>query len=99
MHRVEPAVIVQPTSAMDVTHALRFATRLGLPVAVRGGGHSVAGNGTVADGMVIDLGARMRGVAVDPGTRVVTVEEVRRWATWTRPRRPMASRCRPAWSR
>lgn len=74
MHRVEPAVIVQPTSAMDVTHALRFATRLGLPVAVRGGGHSVAGNGTVADGMVIDLGARMRGVAVDPGTRVVTVE-------------------------
>ncbi len=74
MHHARPAVIVQVASAHDVAHALRYATSHGLAVAVRGGGHNVAGNGTVEDGLVIDLGARMRGVTVDAATRVVTVE-------------------------
>lgn len=74
MHHARPALIVQPVSATDVAAALRFAVRHDLPVAVRGGGHSVAGNGTVADGMVIHLGARMRSVSVDVATRVVTVD-------------------------
>ncbi|MET0772950.1 MAG: FAD-binding oxidoreductase, partial [Candidatus Limnocylindrales bacterium] len=74
MHHARPAIIVQVASASDVARALRYATANGLPVAVRGGGHSVAGNGTVEAGMVIDLGARMRSVTVDPATRIVTVE-------------------------
>jgi len=74
MHHVRPLVIVQPGSTSDVAQALRFATRHGLPVAVRGGGHSVAGNGTIADGLVVDLGARMRSVRVDRAGRVVDVE-------------------------
>jgi FAD/FMN-containing dehydrogenase len=74
MHQARPAVIVRPMSAADVALALRYATERGLAVAVRGGGHSVAGNGTVADGLVIDLGAHMRSVRVDAGTRVATVE-------------------------
>src|SRR5689334_14219381 len=61
MHQARPTIIVQPVSADDVAHALRYATANGLAVAVRGGGHSVAGNGTVDQGLVIDLGARMRG--------------------------------------
>jgi FAD/FMN-containing dehydrogenase len=74
MHEVRPALLVQPADAADVALALRFAGRHGLPVAVRGGGHSVAGKGTVADGLVIDLVARMRGVSVDPAARVVRVQ-------------------------
>jgi FAD/FMN-containing dehydrogenase len=74
MHHARPAVIVQAASADDVAKALRFATANGLPVAVRGGGHSVAGNGTIEGGLVIDLGTRMRGVTVDSATRVVSVE-------------------------
>lgn len=73
MHHARPLIIVQPDSTSDVAQALRFATQHRLPVAVRGGGHSVAGNGTVAHGLVIDLGARMRSVDVDPATRIVTV--------------------------
>ncbi len=74
MHHRRPALIVQPASTQDVAEAVRFAVRLGLPVAVRGGGHSVAGNGTVADGLVIDLGARMRSVEVDQASRTATVQ-------------------------
>jgi FAD/FMN-containing dehydrogenase len=74
MHHARPTIIVQAESANDIAHALRYATAHDLPVAVRGGGHSVAGNGTIEDGLVIDLGARMRGVTVDAATRIVTVE-------------------------
>ena len=74
MHHARPAIIVQAASTSDVAQALRFASANGLPVAVRGGGHSVAGNGTIEDGLVIDLGARMHDVTVDPASRIVTVE-------------------------
>lgn len=74
MHQARPAVIVQPVSADDVSRALRYATANGLPVAVRGGGHSVAGNGTVEGGLVVDLGARMRSVTIDPATRIAAVQ-------------------------
>lgn len=50
-----PALLVRVTSAGDIAAALDFARSRGLPVAVRGGGHNVAGNGTVPDGVVIDL--------------------------------------------
>lgn len=64
-----PAIIVRPLNAADVIAALRFARDEDLIVAVRSGGHSMAGLSTCDDGIVIDL-ARMRGVTVDPDRRV-----------------------------
>lgn len=74
MHDARPALVVEVADTTDVVIALGAARAAGLEVAVRGGGHSVAGNGTVEGGVVIDLGARMRRVSVDPDARVVRVQ-------------------------
>jgi hypothetical protein len=63
-----PALIVRPTRVDDVIAAVRFAREEDLPVAVRGGGHSIPGLSTCDDGIVIDL-SRMRGARVDPERR------------------------------
>ena len=49
-----PAVIARPRSAADVIACVNFARAEHLPIAVRGGGHSVAGRATCDDGLVID---------------------------------------------
>ncbi len=56
-----PALVVRPTSADDIALAVRYGREQGLPIAVRGGGHSIPGLSTCDDGIVIDL-SRMRGV-------------------------------------
>ena len=61
-----PAMIIRCTGTADVVAAVRFARSEGLPIAVRGGAHSVAGFSTCDDGLVLDL-AQMRAVHVDPG--------------------------------
>ncbi|PKK13648.1 FAD-binding oxidoreductase [Thermomonospora sp. CIF 1] len=68
-----PAFIVRCEGTSDVIEAVRFARRHGLPVAVRGGGHNVAGGATCDDGLVIDL-SPMRGVHVNPAARTVRAE-------------------------
>src|SRR5215203_4260973 len=65
-----PALIVRCAGAADVVRAVDFARDQGLPLAVRGGGHSAAGNGVVESGLVIDLSA-MKGIRVSPGRRTV----------------------------
>jgi len=65
-----PSLIVRPRGAADVRAAVWFARENGLPVAVRCGGHSVAGKGVCDDGLLIDLSA-MKGVRVDPARRTV----------------------------
>jgi FAD/FMN-containing dehydrogenase len=67
-----PAVIAQCAAVDDVVRAVRFGRRLGLEIAVRGGGHGVAGKALVEGGLVIDL-RRMNAVSVDAGKRTVTV--------------------------
>ena len=67
-----PALIARCTDAADVMAAIGHAKRERLPIAIRGGGHNGAGLGSVDDGMVIDLSA-MRGVIVDPASRVARV--------------------------
>src|SRR5215475_6281814 len=62
---IEPAMVVRATGTADVIAALGFARANDLTVAVRGGGHSVAGLSTVDGGMVIDLGP-IKNVRVDP---------------------------------
>jgi FAD/FMN-containing dehydrogenase len=57
----------------DVVAAVNHARDNDLPVAVRGGGHSVPGFGTVDDGVVVDLSA-MRAVTVDAGARTARVQ-------------------------
>ena len=73
MHVDRPAIAVRCVGTADVVDAVNFARDHGLLVAVRGGGHSVAGLSTVRDGMLIDLSA-MRGVQVDPTRRLVRVQ-------------------------
>jgi FAD/FMN-containing dehydrogenase len=63
-----PALIVRPTSADDVALAVRYGREQALPIAVRGGGHSIPGLSTCDDGIVIDLSG-MRGVTADPHSR------------------------------
>ncbi|CAN5865062.1 FAD-binding oxidoreductase [soil metagenome] len=67
-----PAAIVQAASASDIAPVLRFARENGFPLAIRGGGHGVAGNGTVDDGIVLDLGA-LKQVEVDSAQATVRV--------------------------
>jgi FAD/FMN-containing dehydrogenase len=68
-----PLAVVRAASMADVAPVVAYAVRENLPLAVRGGGHNVAGNGTVDDGIVLDLGA-CRSVWVDPWAATVTVE-------------------------
>jgi FAD/FMN-containing dehydrogenase len=63
-----PALVARCIGVADVLAAVRFAREHDLLVAVRGGGHNVAGAGTCDDGMVIDL-SPMKGVRVDPAAR------------------------------
>src|SRR6476619_1566296 len=64
-----PSLIVRAANTDDVVRAVRFATSEGLPIAVRGGSHSVAGFSTCDDGIVIDLSG-MTAVEVDTDRRV-----------------------------
>jgi len=74
-----PALIVQCAGVADVMAAVRFAADHELPIAVRGGGHNVAGT-AVADGaLVVDL-SRMKGVRIDPVSRTAWVEGGVTWA-------------------
>ncbi len=63
-----PAVVVRPRGAADVIDAVNLARERGLPVGIRCGGHSVAGNGVCEGGVQIDLSS-LKGVRVDPANR------------------------------
>ena len=74
-----PAMIVRPASTDDVVRTVRFAASEGLPIAVRGGAHSVAGFSTCDDGIVVDLSA-MTTVAVDATARRAVAGGGAKWA-------------------
>jgi FAD/FMN-containing dehydrogenase len=68
-----PALIVQPATAREVAAAVVFAREHDLPLAVKGGGHGVAGRAVCDDGLVVDL-SRMAAVRVDPDARIASVQ-------------------------
>jgi FAD/FMN-containing dehydrogenase len=74
-----PDLVVRPGDAAEVAAALRHAADAGLTVSVRSGGHSLAGFGTHADGMVIDLRRISQVRIADPAARRVRVGA---GATW-----------------
>ena len=67
-----PAVVGRARTDDDVVAAVVAAADLGLPIAIRGGGHSVAGHGMADAALVVDMRDR-RAVSVDPATRIVRV--------------------------
>lgn len=67
-----PALVARCARSADIVSAIRFAQEQDLRVAVRSGGHSVAGFSTCDGGIVIDL-SLMRGARVDPEGRVARV--------------------------
>lgn len=68
-----PALIARCRGTADVVAVVRFAREQGLPAAVRGGSHAVAGHAAIDDGIVIDL-SLMRGTYVDPMARTITAQ-------------------------
>lgn len=67
-----PGLVVRCSGTADVVAAVGFARENGLPLAVRGGGHNIAGSALCDDGLVIDLSG-MRDVHVDPRSRLAWV--------------------------
>jgi FAD/FMN-containing dehydrogenase len=78
-----PGLIVRPRSAGDVVAAVDLARGRGLPVAVRCGGHSVAGKGACEDGLLIDL-SLMKGVQVDQARRTARANGGVLWGEFDR---------------
>ncbi len=92
MHQHRPAIIVRCTGTADVVDAVTFARQRNLLVAVRGGGHSVAGLSSCDSGVVIDL-TRMRGVDFDPVRASRESRAARCGVMSIARRRPPASSC------
>lgn len=74
-----PAVIVRPLDEDDVAAAVGFAREAHMLLAVRGGGHNVAGFGTCEGGLVIDL-SRMKRIDIDPQSRIAKAQPGLTWA-------------------
>src|SRR5688572_15505608 len=73
-----PRLIARCIGTGDVVAAVRFARDHDLEIAIRGGGHNVAGTAVCDDGLVIDLSA-MRGVRVDAAGRRAWVQGGALW--------------------
>ena len=72
-HDRHPAVIVRCAGVSDVIHTVDLARSEGLPLAVRGGGHSIPGFSTLDGGILLDL-SDMTGIEIRPGDRTVTAQ-------------------------
>jgi FAD/FMN-containing dehydrogenase len=78
-----PALIARCRGVADVVDAVCFAREQGLELAVRGGGHNVAGHSTTNDGLLLDL-SLMTGVQVDAGQRLGRAQGGVTWGLFNR---------------
>ncbi len=69
----KPAAVVRPAGAADVIRAVNFAREHKLLLAVKGGGHNIAGKAACDDGLMVDLSV-MKSVRVDPSAKRARVE-------------------------
>jgi FAD/FMN-containing dehydrogenase len=72
-HDKKPALIIRCHGVADVIRGVEFARSEGLPLALRGGGHSIPGFSTSDGGIVLDLSA-MNGIRVDPNRRTIVAQ-------------------------
>jgi FAD/FMN-containing dehydrogenase len=78
-----PATILRPAGTADVIRAIGLARLSGLPLAIRGGGHSVAGFSMCDGGIVIDTRG-MKGIRVDPKKRTARAQAGLNWGEFDR---------------
>jgi FAD/FMN-containing dehydrogenase len=78
-----PATILRPAGTADVIRAIGLARLSGLPLAIRGGGHSVAGFSLCEGGIVIDMRG-MKGIRVDPNKRTARAQAGLNWGEFDR---------------
>ena len=78
-----PALIARCQGVGDIVDAVNFARDNGYEVAVRGGGHNIAGRSTTEGGVMIDLSG-MKGVHVDPAGRTVRAQGGVTWGEFNR---------------
>jgi len=78
-----PALIARCRGVADICDAIKLARALNLEVAIRGGGHNVAGHATIDGGLIIDL-SPMKGIHVDPRARVTRAQGGVLWAEFNR---------------
>jgi FAD/FMN-containing dehydrogenase len=76
------ALIVRPADADDIVQTIRFARTHDLPLAVRSGGHSLAGHGAVDGAMVLDLSGVNR-LAIDPDRRIAWAQPGLTWGEYS----------------
>ena len=73
-----PALIASCRGVADVVDGIALTNKLGLQVAVRGGGHNLAGRATIDGGIMIDL-SPMKGIHVEPKSRWVRAQAGVTW--------------------
>jgi FAD/FMN-containing dehydrogenase len=78
-----PALIARCRGVADIAESVGLARAQGLEIAVRGGGHNVAGRASVDGGIMIDL-SLMRGTFVDPAKRVAWTGGGATWKDFNR---------------
>ncbi len=78
-----PALIARCRGVADIVDAVRFGREQGLEVAIRGGGHNVAGRATTEGGLLIDL-SPMKGIHVDPQARTARAQGGLTWNEFNR---------------
>jgi len=67
-----PALVIQPSSALDVAAVVRIAREHRLLLSIKGGGHHIAGTAVAERGLMLDM-AQMREITVDPRAKLATV--------------------------
>jgi FAD/FMN-containing dehydrogenase len=78
-----PTLIARCRNVADIVDAVNLARETNLEVAVKGGGHNVAGRGTIDGGLLIDL-SLMRAVHVDPKNRTARAQGGALWGEYNR---------------